>query len=124
MPDTLQRLVYVTMRSICIEAPGPTKGFARVKERLFHTTENNKQVRLDKDVSDSAQISLAMAQRIDLAGKIVAAVKYVSNLWNIFSYNRPDFYSCYRVGKMSKLNPRLAVDVLCLYIVSQNIGEQ
>ena len=75
MPDTLQRLVDVTMRSIRIEAPGPSKGFARVKERLFHKTENNKQAKLDEDVSDSAQIALAMAQRIDMAGKIVASVK-------------------------------------------------
>jgi hypothetical protein len=75
MPDTLQRLVDVTMRSIRIEAPGPSNRFTRVKERLFHRTENNKQAKLDEDVSDSAQIALAMAQRIDMAGKIVASVK-------------------------------------------------
>ena len=72
MPDTLRQLVDITMRSIHIEAPGPSKRFAHLKERLFHRTENNKQAKLDEYVSDSAQIALAMAQHIDMAGKIIS----------------------------------------------------
>ena len=58
------------MRSISIKAPGLSKGFARVKERLFYMAN-----KLDEEVSDSAQFSLAMAQRIDMEAKITASVK-------------------------------------------------
>ena len=46
---------------------GLSKGFARVEERPFHRTENIKQ---GEGVSDPTQIALAMAQRIDKAGKL------------------------------------------------------
>ena len=64
------------MKSIRIETPGPSKGFACVEEQ-FHRTCENKHAKLDEDVSDSAQIALATAQRIDMAGKIYASVRSV-----------------------------------------------
>ena len=52
------------MRSL---APGPSKGFARIKQQLFPM--------LYEDVSDTVQIALATAQRIDKEAKITASVR-------------------------------------------------
>lgn len=72
MPDTLERLVDITMRSSRIEPPGPYKGFAK---RFFdRTIKNNKQAKFYEDVSNLAQITLATAQRINMAAKITASI--------------------------------------------------
>ncbi len=70
----MQRLVKITMRSV--ESEAPVTGLARIKNRIF-----NKLVEIDpaganEDLSDSTQIALATAQRVDMAGKIAASVKY------------------------------------------------
>jgi len=63
------------MTSIRVETPGPTKGLARVKGFFHKSADNNRPTRIDEDVSDSAQIALATAQRVDMPAKIIASVK-------------------------------------------------
>ncbi|KAF8685409.1 hypothetical protein AX14_003999, partial [Amanita brunnescens Koide BX004] len=74
MPDTLQRLVEITMQSI-VGNSNPSNRLAR-----------------DEDLSDSAQIALATAQRVDMPAKIVASTK---------------------VGEKSRSKLQLQVNILC-----------
>ncbi|KAF8326439.1 hypothetical protein F5887DRAFT_225940 [Amanita rubescens] len=57
--DTLERLVQVTMERIGAESSSPTSGLPGS----------------DENQSGLAQIALAMAQRVDMAGKIEASIK-------------------------------------------------
>ena len=70
-PETLQRVVKITMQSIDAETPAAT-GLARIRNRLFNRSENDQS---SEDLLDSTQIALATAQRVDMAGKIAASVK-------------------------------------------------
>jgi len=63
------------MTSIRVETPSPAKGLARVKGFFNKSADNNRLTRIDEDVSDSAQIALATAQRVDMPAKIIASVK-------------------------------------------------
>ncbi|KAF8716708.1 hypothetical protein AX14_012230 [Amanita brunnescens Koide BX004] len=58
--DTFQRLVQITRESIRTETPGVSSGHGRGS---------------DEDRSGSAQIALATAQRVDIAGKVDASIK-------------------------------------------------
>ncbi|KAF8711487.1 hypothetical protein AX14_013264 [Amanita brunnescens Koide BX004] len=58
--NTLQRLVQITRQSIRTETPGVSSGHGRGS---------------DEDRSGSAQIALATAQRVDIAGKVYASIE-------------------------------------------------
>ncbi|KAF8696555.1 hypothetical protein AX14_001521 [Amanita brunnescens Koide BX004] len=72
-PETLQRLVKITMQSIDVESPAT--GLARIRNRLFNRSEHDQSPGAGEDLLDSTQIALATAQRVDMAGKIAASVK-------------------------------------------------
>jgi hypothetical protein len=60
------------MRSIDVQTPsrGPSHARNRLRNRPIENDESE-----DEDLSDSAQIALATAQRVDMAGKIAASIK-------------------------------------------------
>ncbi|KAF8716707.1 hypothetical protein AX14_012229 [Amanita brunnescens Koide BX004] len=72
-PETLQQLVKITMHSIDVQTPssGPYRSRSRLLSRLASESDES----ADEDLSDCAQIALATAQRIDMAGKVAASIK-------------------------------------------------
>ncbi|KAF8335238.1 hypothetical protein F5887DRAFT_614117 [Amanita rubescens] len=75
LPQTLQQLVKVTMKSLAVEIPIPLSGPARyTKSRLFNKATENDGL-LDQDLSDPVQIALAIAQRVDMTAKNAASIK-------------------------------------------------
>jgi hypothetical protein len=75
MPETLQRLVKITMNSMGLETPALSPTFSEcIKNFLFsRSTDNEWLTRADGDFS--TQISLALAQRVDIATWIAASIK-------------------------------------------------
>ena len=63
------------MHSIDVQTPssGPYRSRSRLLSRLASESDES----ADEDLSDCAQIALATAQRIDMAGKVAASIKYV-----------------------------------------------
>ncbi|KAF8736299.1 hypothetical protein AX14_000551 [Amanita brunnescens Koide BX004] len=75
-PETLRRLVEITMRSIQVGNSGPLSILARFKKRLSRSS--NHSSRSDEKLPSSAQIILAAAQRVDTAVKIAMSIKYAT----------------------------------------------
>ncbi|KAF8629773.1 hypothetical protein AX15_003278 [Amanita polypyramis BW_CC] len=73
-PDTLKQLVEVTMRNVHVEtsAPPPTRILSWFRGRSPNTDAGDAQS--TEDLSDSAQVTLAAAQRVDMPTKIQASI--------------------------------------------------
>ncbi|KAK2463327.1 hypothetical protein APHAL10511_004638 [Amanita phalloides] len=71
LPDTLQKLVTVTMENLRIETLSSLHGL----KNIFHKkTETIPPTESEEDLADSAQLALATAQRIDMQIKIAASI--------------------------------------------------
>jgi len=75
MPETLLRLVKITMNNMGLEAPTSSPTFSgRIKNFFFsRSTDNDWLTRVDGD--SSAQFALALAQRVDITTWIAASIK-------------------------------------------------
>ncbi|KAF8690274.1 hypothetical protein AX14_003036 [Amanita brunnescens Koide BX004] len=76
LPETLQRLVDVTLTNVHVETPTPTSALPRGRIRSsIKSTPNNQSAGQDEDLSDAAEIVLATAQGVDMPAKITASIK-------------------------------------------------
>ena len=75
MPDTLMRLVDITMRSMHVYTPDRLNGPAHGKIRLFDGSVKNNRIAGADNVLDLPRIALATAQRVDMPAKITASIR-------------------------------------------------
>jgi hypothetical protein len=63
------------MDNINVETPKPSTKFPRINRLFKKATKSSQPVRAVEDTSESAQIALATAQRVDIPAKITASIK-------------------------------------------------
>ncbi|KAF8351810.1 kinase-like domain-containing protein [Amanita rubescens] len=73
-PETLQRLVNITMRSI-----------------FNANSKNDRQATLPEDISYTAQVALAAAQRVDIQAKVASSIKIGGKTWNAITSDKHFF---------------------------------
>lgn len=66
----------MTLKVVHVEAPSPTSPLPRGRNRLsIKSIKDNEPAGKDEDLADAPEISLAMAQRVDMPAKIAASIK-------------------------------------------------
>ena len=66
----------MTLRRVHVETPSPTSALPRGRNHLsIKPITNNQTAEKDEDFADAAEITLAIAQRVDMPAKVAASIK-------------------------------------------------